>query len=68
MYMLVLINNLTFINTKSQILPAKFFVRFIYEHKSKFATKEVMKNFLPQIWVFVYEKMHIIQFLYTKII
>ena len=45
-----------------------FSQKFIIEHKSKFATKKGIKNFLPQICVFAYEKMHIILFSYMKII
>ena len=45
----------------------KYSQKVILEHKSKFATKKGIKNFSPQICVFAYEKMHIIQFLYMQI-
>ena len=40
----------------------------MFEQKSKLATKKWIKNFLPQVCVFAYEKMHIIQFSYMKIL
>ena len=33
-----------------------FFVKFLYEHKSKFAARKRIINFIPQICVFIYEK------------
>ena len=43
-----------------------FFAKFKFEHKSNFATKKGINFVLAQICVFVYEKMHIIQFSYMK--
>ena len=56
------------INTKSQSLPVNIFFRKIYFLAQKqVATKKGIKNFLPQIFVFLFEKkMHIIQFSYMK--
>ena len=39
-----------------------FSQKFVFELKSKFATKKGIKNFLPQIYVFAYEKMHACKF------
>ena len=56
------------INTKVKFCLQNFSQKFIFERKNKFATKKGIKNFLPQICVFAYQKMHTLQFLHTKTI
>ena len=41
---------------KSSFACKFFFVKFTFEHKSKFATEKGIKTFLPQICVFAHEK------------